>query len=73
MIHESLAQKSVQPSLDGEKLHKLVIENASSLSEFVIALNENNEESLSGGGDRNMVISTPIPRYIVISGAPITP
>jgi len=47
--------------------------NGSFIPELVIALDENNEASLSGGGDRDMVISTPIPRYIVTSGAPITP
>ena len=38
MIRESLAKKSVQPSLDGEKLHALVME-----------LDEQKQESISGG------------------------
>lgn len=39
MIHESLVKKSVSPSLDGEKLHALVME-----------LDEQKQESISGGG-----------------------
>lgn len=39
MIRESLAKKSVQSSLDGEKLHALVME-----------LDEQKQESISGGG-----------------------
>jgi hypothetical protein len=38
MIRESLAKKSVQPSLDGEKFHALVME-----------LDEQKQESISGG------------------------
>jgi hypothetical protein len=39
MSRESLAKKSVQPSLDGEKLHAIVME-----------LDEHKQESISGGG-----------------------
>jgi hypothetical protein len=38
MVRESLAKKSVQPSLDEEKLHALVME-----------LDEQKQESISGG------------------------
>ena len=39
MVRESLAKKSVQPSLDGENLHALVME-----------LDEEKQEPISGGG-----------------------
>lgn len=38
MVREYLAKKSVQPSLDGENLHALVME-----------LDEHKQESISGG------------------------
>lgn len=38
MVRESLPKKSVQPSLDGENLHTLVME-----------LDEQKQESISGG------------------------
>ena len=38
MVRESLAKKSVQPSLDGENLHALVME-----------LDEQKQQSISGG------------------------
>ena len=58
MIRESL-EKSVQPSLDGEKLHALVME-----------LDEQQQESISGGAKENFYRHKPHVNIGTIGSSP---